>query len=70
VNEPVLFRRQTHDSAASDFLKYEGKIFARWLGASCRCLLACGIVALRSDLVPENLGQALLSAVLQTRTML
>jgi hypothetical protein len=50
-----------------DFLKYEWKKFVRsWLGAFCVFLLAYWIVALRSDLVPENLGQVLLAAVLQT----
>ncbi len=51
----------------NDFLKYEWKKFGRsWLGAFCVFLLAYWIVALRSDLVPENLGQVLLAAVLQT----
>jgi len=51
----------------NDFLKYEWKKFVRsWLGAFCVFLLAYWIVALRSDLVPENLGRVLLAAVLQT----
>ena len=51
----------------NDFLKYEWKKFVRsWLGAFCVFLLAYWIVALRSDLVPENLEQVLLAAVLQT----
>ena len=50
-----------------EFLKYEWKKLVRsWLGAFCVFLLAYWIVALRSDLVPENLGQVLLAAVLQT----
>ena len=51
----------------NDFLKYEWKKFVRsWLGAFCVFLLAYWIVALRSDLVPENPGQVLLAAGLQT----
>ena len=51
----------------NDFLKHEWKKFVRsWLGAFCVFLLAYWIVALRSDLVPENPGLVLLAAGLQT----